>query len=330
MNLIKLVNNYDKPRRELSNLLHYLGSPRVAQLGFGAVVNEFRHCNFLDRLAGFAINHCPLYKLASLVGEQWVEQDILDALVELDYFRSYAKSTSNLRSLTPTAPAHLILPTDFLLDVIQIYRSSGLAGLGSFPAGKLLRCRIATTLISSISICRIEDSHFSALTYQVGSGVFMYGDSMHGAKPVELGELISRVLSTSSFQVPFTIERGFIARQGGTNGGEGSCGLAALNFIQRFLDPSTQPWRGSQSRQFRTVALLDLIRYHCIARIRIRKGEGFHTHWTRPASLQVADALLESSSEPSSIEYSGSCYQDFNLYTPTVSDSDKLHRSYPF
>ncbi|TEB27297.1 hypothetical protein FA13DRAFT_1573604, partial [Coprinellus micaceus] len=179
-----------------------------------------------------------------------------------------------------------------------------------------LRCRIETTPISSISVCRLRDGHYTALTFDVGTRAFKYADSMHGEVPPGLGKLVSRVLSTASIPVPSRFERGLIALQGGANGGEGSCGIAALNFIQQVTNVDIQPWTGPTSQQFRLVALLDLVRYHCIARERLRAGETFGTHWAYPASSEVGQALEQPGSAESVAQYTGSGYCDFNLYTP--------------
>ncbi|TEB27298.1 hypothetical protein FA13DRAFT_1634723, partial [Coprinellus micaceus] len=88
LSLIKLVNEYAGPRKDLGKLLEYLSAPLIEQLGFRSVVDEFRRCSFLEGLSGFAITRCPIYKLPCLLGEQWIDQDILDPLIEMEYFRS--------------------------------------------------------------------------------------------------------------------------------------------------------------------------------------------------------------------------------------------------
>ncbi|KAJ3502124.1 hypothetical protein NMY22_g18695 [Coprinellus aureogranulatus] len=116
--LIKLVNNYDVPRRGVWRLLEHLKTLSSHSLTSG-VLDEFKQCKFLSKLTGFYSTNCALYQLCCLLGEMWVEEDILCALQELEYFRKHADSVHRDPSLAGTAPSHIILPTDFLSDAVQ-------------------------------------------------------------------------------------------------------------------------------------------------------------------------------------------------------------------
>ncbi|TEB24731.1 hypothetical protein FA13DRAFT_1607918, partial [Coprinellus micaceus] len=103
MNLIRLINNNDGPRRECARLLRYLESPHLTALNIGDLAIQFGQCRFLDPVAGFITTHCQLYKLASLVGERRVHQDIVDCFLELEYFSAYVESAKG-NPREPVAP----------------------------------------------------------------------------------------------------------------------------------------------------------------------------------------------------------------------------------
>jgi hypothetical protein len=189
--------------------------------------------------------------------------------------------------------------------------------LDKVPAGRHLRARFSSTDVSSVSICRYKDGHYTAFTFVVGSAAFKFGDSLHGPVPVALGPPISHVLTTPSLRIPSEIEAGVIGRQGGRDGGDASCGLAALNFIKRASDAGTPHWTGINSQQFRDAVLIALLQYHLIAWEFTKQGNGLWTNWATPVSTEVANSL-EQMDEVSGEEYSGLRYNDFNLYTPTV------------
>ncbi|TEB18477.1 hypothetical protein FA13DRAFT_1648712 [Coprinellus micaceus] len=182
-----------------------------------------------------------------------------------------------------------------------------------------LRSRLACTTVASLSIGRLADDHFTAVTFDVGSRALNFGDSLHGRTPEGLGNLISRSLSTASLPVPSVIECGDVALQG-VDGGEGSCAQAALNHIRKTLDIDTPTWIPSKSSQFRDIDLIDLLRFHLIAKRRVDEGEDF-LDWVRPASEEVAsviEATANMGGHGREWEYMGCGYRDFNLYTPLV------------
>ncbi|TEB18478.1 hypothetical protein FA13DRAFT_1648709, partial [Coprinellus micaceus] len=85
--LIKLINNYDDARKQFIRLVDYLEHPTAMTGQAGGLVGPLKACYFLEGLAGFYSTSCPLYKLGSLLGEQWVHEDIFHASCEHEYFR---------------------------------------------------------------------------------------------------------------------------------------------------------------------------------------------------------------------------------------------------
>jgi hypothetical protein len=103
-------------------------------------------------------------------------------------------------------------------------------------------------------------------------------------------------------------EAGQVAHQGLGNGGDGSCGLAAFNFVERHLDPSIPSWSGQHSQVFRDCALHDLILYHFTA----KEASGCVLNWvSRCVPTTKHDMLVNNAN--------GFCgYNDYNLYSPKV------------
>ncbi|KAF6755020.1 hypothetical protein DFP72DRAFT_744537, partial [Ephemerocybe angulata] len=107
--------------------------------------------------------------------------------------------------------------------------------------------------------------HFTAFTHRVGSDSFEYGDSMHDSPDLAVGHLLQQSLSTKRVPLPSAVVSGTINRQGGSNGGGGSCGVASFNFIQRHITPGRRMWAGSMAREFRDEILGNLIHYSVLS-----------------------------------------------------------------
>ncbi|KAF9486722.1 hypothetical protein BDN71DRAFT_1514698 [Pleurotus eryngii] len=69
----------------------------------------------------------------------------------------------------------------------------------------------------------------------------------------------------TEFESPKKIILGSIGQQGSGNGGDGSCGVAAHNFIESSVNAAVPRWHGNHSGEFRGGMLLDLVNYHEIA-----------------------------------------------------------------
>ncbi|KAF8896903.1 hypothetical protein CPB84DRAFT_1815885 [Gymnopilus junonius] len=132
----------------------------------------------------------------------------------------------------------------------------------------------------------ITDDHFTALIYQIWQ-------LMHNSPPAHILPLLQWVFKD--------IKAGIIAQQGFGNG-EGSCGIAAYNFIElaaqtrKGLKPlgNARPWTGSYSS--------------CTLHHLAHEVGGTFSDWT----VCISDQILSTGSAIAT------GYNDFNMYTPLV------------
>jgi hypothetical protein len=194
-------------------------------------VAELKATPILSTIRGLLTNDVPLWRLATLLDERWMDEDVFNALVELMYFTHQARIS--LLPHDPTMPVCLFLPTSFLSDARRHYQGQQ----RQYTTEVLdLRQRLLLTTIQSISITSIFDNHYTAYVYRVGSTVVDHGDSLHQPPADDILDIISWVITSLGHPPIDSISTGIISQQGGFNGGEGSCGIAALNFIECYAD----------------------------------------------------------------------------------------------
>ncbi|PPR08003.1 hypothetical protein CVT24_003754 [Panaeolus cyanescens] len=319
--LIKAVNNYHFAKIHLERLLHHLHS--ILPPSSLALLHQFRRSRFLDKISGLiSAKFCPIWKLVMLLDETWIEDDIMNALLELEYFRRHALwLKQNPANSFDSPPQHLILPTQFFSDAQNYDRIlSNISQADDVPPPSSiakLRLRLQNTSVQSISLALLQDNHYTGMVYRAGDTSIQYGDSLHGYADPFLGRIFSLALSTASRALPSFVDDspGQINQQGGSNGGEGSCGIAVLNFIQHTFDDNTRKWAGPFSAFFRDEALVDLLTFHCIS----TQQHGTLQDWMQPI-------LFDSQSNNSSCLYEfETMYDDFNLCMPS-----KLHPIFRF
>jgi len=236
-----------------------------------------------------------------------MDEDVFNALVELLYFTHQARIS--LLPHYPPMPVCLFLPTSFLSDAWRHYR-----GQQRQYTTEILDLwqRLLLTTVRSISITSIFDNHYTAYVYHVGSTVVDHGDSLHQPPADDILDIISWVITGLGYPPIDTISTGIISQQGGFNGGEGSCGIAALNFIECYADTKLHWWEGSNSHLFRDMALQNLICYHNSAQVEnFRRLTTVRNLVVNISLPQLALAISESPL--------ASGYIDFNMYLPLVS-----------
>ncbi|KAJ7767556.1 hypothetical protein B0H14DRAFT_2402754 [Mycena olivaceomarginata] len=91
---------------------------------------------------GFCVADFPLWKLSCLLGEEWLHEDVLNALAELLYFTQAADSSSEM-----PWPSTLILPTHFLNDAKYLFDQSQLSFSPNLAA---LRRQLKTTSVDKV------------------------------------------------------------------------------------------------------------------------------------------------------------------------------------
>ena len=283
------------------DLVLHLSSPDFSEIA--SAIAELKRTPILSTIRGLSTNDVPLWRLATLLDERWMDEDIFNALTEILYFKHQA-TTSSPRG--PAIPSCLFLPTSFLTDARRYYQSKP----QQYTTEILdLRRRLLLSVIRSVSITSVLDNHYTAYIYHVGSAIVDHGDSLHQPPADDILDIISWVFTGLGHPPVDTIGSGTISKQGGFNGGDGSCGVAALNFIECNADTALRQWQGTDSHLFRDMALQNLIRYHNSA----AQTENF----SAVVRNAVADIFpIQTAAAISSLP---SGYIDFNMYLPTVS-----------
>jgi hypothetical protein len=285
------------------DLILHLLSPQFSEIT--SAVTELKWTPILSTIRGLSTNDVPLWRLATLLNECWMDEDIFNALVEILYFRLQAKIS--LLPSDATSPSYLFLPTTFLADARRYYHHHPQQYT---PEILDLRQRLLLTTVQSISFTSVFNDHYTAYIYLVGSTSVDHGDSLQQPPADDILGIISWVIAGLGHPPVEIINVGTISKQGGVNGGEGSCGIAAFNFIERYSDNNIRQWEGSKSYLFRDMALENLIRYHDGAEM-----ENF---------LMVVRNIVRNVTQcgtPAPVSKSGlaSGYIDFNMYLPLVS-----------
>lgn len=275
----------------------------------GSALDTFKKTPILLPIQGFFITAFPLWELGYLLDESWLHEDAFDALMELMYFRYYGHSL-----LTPESPIHgskfIILPSSFLSDTRRLY---SLQPRRFSIKIENIRQRISESKIDIVAIPSIRDNHFVGYVYRPEQPTIEHADSLGGPPESDILPILQWVFSGVMSEPIQTIESIRILLQGHGNGGKGSCGFAALNFLERSIEPTVAIWNGSLSKLFRSSALEDLLLYHYISSCNSSSGLGSFSNWT-------SQVFAESSTVPQLMMEDWPCgYKDFNMYLPLVS-----------
>jgi len=298
--LIVLICNHNTHVESARDLILHLSSPFFSDIT--SVVAELKRTPILSTIRGLSTNDVPLWRLATLLDERWMDEDVFNALAEISYFKHQTMISPPPHG--PAIPACLFLPTSFLTDSRRHYQSQPQQYTTEIVD---LRQRLLLTAVQSIFITSVFDNHYTAYVYHVGSTIVDHGDSLHQPPADDILAIISWVIAGLGHPPVDTISCGTISRQGGFNGGDGSCGIAALNFIESYADNNLCQWQGSDSHLFRDMALQNLIRYHDGAQM-----ESF------PVLVRNTLAHISPTQSAATISQLASGYIDFNMYSPLV------------
>lgn len=250
LQLIKLINNHGDAISKASRLSYHITS----YLGLAPDVTEvFDNEPFKSPVAGFHVTDFPLWKLGCFLDEEWLEEDILNAMSELLYFRHSAVQDANF----------IYLPTSTFNDARQLFQSSN----PTYSTDLInLRRRLAQAPIQKIAFSVWHNNHYHGFLYDTSntSLALVHGDSQHGQPPSDVLPILQWILRGLSYRLPVSIETGAIDLQGFIVG-RGSCAIAAYNFVEYRVDKQAPQWFATSSSLFRDKILSDLVIYHCIA-----------------------------------------------------------------
>ena len=67
------------------DLIHHLTSPQFSEIALAVAV--LKKTAILSPIQGLSTNDVPLWRLATLLMERWMDEDLFNALVEISYFK---------------------------------------------------------------------------------------------------------------------------------------------------------------------------------------------------------------------------------------------------
>ncbi|KAH7903228.1 hypothetical protein BJ138DRAFT_1020965, partial [Hygrophoropsis aurantiaca] len=251
------------------------------------------------QMQGLYVTDFPLWKLGYLLDENWVEEDVLNSLAEMLYFRLAAESVDR-------DPTFLFLPTLFFNDARQLYHQP--EEMRSYSVNMLaLRERLRSTNVDRIAFLIWEQNHYAAYCYQKSSHV-LHNDSMGLAPANDALEILSWLLDGLKYPMPQYIQKGALALQTPTMA-HGSCGIAAHNFIESLADDTIPHWTSATSPAFRDKALRDLILFDQISKSQNRDE---FLSWVHLAGTP----LMSFTRDELKCNNGFVGFNDFNLYSP--------------
>lgn len=133
---------------------------------------------------------------------------------------------------------------------------------GYSPELQALRERIQHTTVTQIGYLDYSLNHYSS--YTLRDFLLQHGDSMHGEAPNDIVPILHWALGGLGVDLPDSVQIGIIDRQG-RGGGEGSCAIAAHNFVACEMDSTLQRWTAPSSRAIRDDLLRELCLYDYVA-----------------------------------------------------------------
>lgn len=248
-----------------------------------------------EEFKGFQSNPFPLYKLGNLLNEIWLEEDILNGLCELRYLRQHV-----LAHRLDCPPCFLYLPTNFFTAAQALFYSTPRI----YDRELLdLQKRVADTNVNTIAFTTCQENHYAAYLYRQNQPYIEYGDSLHHPPPRDALDILRWVFTGLGQDFPSQVISGTISLQGSGNGGDGSCAIAALNFVESRLDSTVSRWSGSASEAYRNKCLRDLLIYH---------------HVSSSSQPSVSNCMVRCISPTETSIDSAFAYTNFNIFSPTV------------
>ncbi|KAJ7667377.1 hypothetical protein B0H17DRAFT_1142782 [Mycena rosella] len=238
--LIVGVNNHIYNLHAASMLLARVES---SSLLLPDLIQDLKLNHFSEPLAGFLVTQTPIYSLGCLLDERWAMEDVLNARAELIYFR---RAADNLGE----EPSFAFLPTAFINDcrklVAQPHRVYS-------PQLVRLRGHIRSGTVKMLGFLSWTSSHYAAV-YKFAMADLENGDSLHLPAARDILPILRWAFAgLGDFAPPAEqayIRPGLIARQSAL-AGSGSCGIAAMNFVETRVGLSTPRWLAAKSTEFR-------------------------------------------------------------------------------
>ncbi|KAJ7637922.1 hypothetical protein DFH06DRAFT_1432525, partial [Mycena polygramma] len=305
---IRVIMNVNNHMSSLALVARLLAHAKSSSLLLPGLIQELEASRYAEPLAGFHVTETPLYTLGCLLDERWALEDVLNARAELTYFHRAASLELG------QDPSLLFIPTLFLNDCRKLI---GRPNTEYSQNIIWVRERIRAGYVKVLGFLSWAGEHYSGL-YKLRIDELEHGDSMHRPAAYDLLRILRWALAgLPGFEPPADqtyITTGLVDRQT-TLSGEGSCGIAAFNFVDFRIGMGTPRWMAAQSAQFRDLFLQDLLLYHLIARRRTTT----YSDWVTPCDLasngEVAGFMPDVAVG----------YQDYNLDRPSTNGEHPIH-----
>lgn len=242
------MNNY-RTQVELATSLR-----REVQAARPGLTGRLDRIRLSQPIQGFSLSDVPFWKVGYLSAERWVEEDILNLLLELCHFQ---------RSITADFHQPLLLSTRFLADARHLYHHSPREysrDLLSF------RHYIQHEHLDFMPILFLHclNSHTSVYIYDFTTTLH-HTDSRGQSAHRDSLLVFKWLFRDLGIPTPRTLVEEVVEQQASVGQGSGSCGIAALNAAQRLAFPDVSLWRTEDSDGFRMESIEALIDYHEVA-----------------------------------------------------------------
>ncbi|KAJ7763798.1 hypothetical protein B0H16DRAFT_1718439 [Mycena metata] len=208
------------------------GRTQYRLYSFSKTLDRFLSQCIHAKIFGFHVTDFPLWKLGCLLGEELLHEGALNALTELLFFSTAAVS----HDVDPTT---IILPTSVLRDARYLYAQSPRLLSSNLDD---LHTRLRSTRIHRLYALDCISNHYSSYRDNTPSKVLDHADSLNASDGTQVLPVLQWILSGTGRSIPGAVGSAGTAQQ---SAGSGSCGIAALNFIQSpercKMDWSDQP-----------------------------------------------------------------------------------------
>ena len=165
------INNHSKPIDFAQRLVQHLSeSPGLVPQ---AIIESLLCKTITMPICGFYNTCFPMWKLGYLIGETWVEEDVMNAHAELVYFQLAVRSGPG------TPPPFIFEPTSFFSNARSLYHH---VPRQYSPELLLFRQRLLDTCVTSYGFSVWTNGHYAGY-YHTPRGITEHGDSMHQPPP---------------------------------------------------------------------------------------------------------------------------------------------------
>ncbi|KAJ7087023.1 hypothetical protein C8R43DRAFT_1173898, partial [Mycena crocata] len=270
--LIMNVNNQSYNLRAASGILRRVVASSLLPAD---LIAELKSNKCSEPLAGFYGTRTPLHSLSCLLDENWALEDVLNARAELSYFRHAATTLGQ-------DPSFLFLTTHFINECRRLHDAPNQPYSSNLVD---LRERIRAGFVQTIGFVSWTTDHYSALV-KCSVEDFEHGDSLHHDISPDLIPILCWAFGGLRNYQSCQPKTGTIDLQSPVFGG-GSCGIAAVNFVEVRGGLPVQRWRAWESAQFRDEYLRDLLLYHLLA----RKKATTYADWVVPCARVANDEV---------------------------------------